>query len=208
MTDTLSMPLRAVADLSPDPKNARKHSDAQLRSLRAGIEEFGWTYPIAVDADGVVRAGNGRLSVAQAIYAEGGSIKLPSGAALPDGMIPAMDCSGWSDEQWATYALFDNKIAEDAEWDQDALAAALQELETYSIDSELSGFSRGEFDAVIAGLEEQANRAAGKAQAKSSSGTLAREFLIPPFTVLSAREGWWQERKRQWLDLEIGRAHV
>jgi len=35
------------------------------------------------------------------------------------------------------------------------------------------------------------------------------EFLIPPFSVLSAREGWWQDRKRAWLALglksEIGR---
>lgn len=209
MADTYSMPLRAVADLHPDPKNARKHSDEQLRSLRSGIEEFGWTYPIAADAAGIVRAGNGRLAIAQAIYVEGGRIKLPSGDELPDGMIPALDCSGWTDQQWAAYALFDNKIADDAEWDQQALADALRELDALDIDTELSGFSQGEFDAVIAGLDAAAKSAEGKAQAKASSGTLAREFLIPPFTVLNAREGWWQERKRQWLALgiesEVGR---
>jgi hypothetical protein len=32
---------------------------------------------------------------------------------------------------------------------------------------------------------------------------LGDEFLIPPFTVLSAREGWWQDRKRAWLALGI-----
>lgn len=32
---------------------------------------------------------------------------------------------------------------------------------------------------------------------------LGDEFLIPPFTVLNAREGWWQERKRAWLALGI-----
>ncbi len=38
---------------------------------------------------------------------------------------------------------------------------------------------------------------------------LARTFEYPPFSVLNAREGWWQDRKRQWLALgiksEIGR---
>lgn len=38
---------------------------------------------------------------------------------------------------------------------------------------------------------------------------LARSFEYPPFSVLNAREGWWQERKRQWLALgiksEVGR---
>lgn len=32
---------------------------------------------------------------------------------------------------------------------------------------------------------------------------LAVPFDYPPFTVLSARDGWWQERKRKWLALGI-----
>jgi hypothetical protein len=31
--------------------------------------------------------------------------------------------------------------------------------------------------------------------------TLADRFGIPPFSVLNAREGWWQNRKRAWIDL-------
>lgn len=40
-------------------------------------------------------------------------------------------------------------------------------------------------------------------------GELAKRFLFPPFTVLNAREGVWQDRKKAWLRLgirsEIGR---
>ena len=32
---------------------------------------------------------------------------------------------------------------------------------------------------------------------------LAQTFEYPPFSVLNAREGWWQTRKRQWLALGI-----
>lgn len=32
---------------------------------------------------------------------------------------------------------------------------------------------------------------------------LAERFLIPPFSVLDARQGYWQERKRLWLSLGI-----
>lgn len=39
--------------------------------------------------------------------------------------------------------------------------------------------------------------------------TLADRFIVPPFSVLDARQGYWQDRKRQWLSLgiqsEIGR---
>jgi len=33
--------------------------------------------------------------------------------------------------------------------------------------------------------------------------TLADRFLIPPFSVLDARQGYWQDRKRAWLALGI-----
>lgn len=46
----------------------------------------------------------------------------------------------------------------------------------------------------------------------NDSGPMARTFAYPPFSVMSARDGWWQERKRQWLALgiqsELGRGVV
>src|SRR3990167_3099123 len=42
------------------------------------------------------------------------------------------------------------------------------------------------------------------------NGELAKTFLLPPFSVFNAREGWWQDRKRAWVSLgiksELGRA--
>jgi DNA modification methylase len=50
----------------------------------------------------------------------------------------------------------------------------------------------------------------GKPIAPPSRGPLADRFLMPPFSVLNAREGDWQERKRAWIALgiesEVGRA--
>ena len=49
----------------------------------------------------------------------------------------------------------------------------------------------------------------GERTAPPASSILAKRFIVPPFTVLNARDGDWQERKRQWLALgiksEIGR---
>jgi DNA modification methylase len=33
--------------------------------------------------------------------------------------------------------------------------------------------------------------------------TLAERFIVPPFSVLDARQGYWQERKRAWIGLGI-----
>lgn len=49
----------------------------------------------------------------------------------------------------------------------------------------------------------------GEPVANGHKSVLAQTFAYPPFSVLNAREGWWQERKRQWLALgiksEVGR---
>ncbi len=43
----------------------------------------------------------------------------------------------------------------------------------------------------------------GEETHKAHGSVLGDKFLLPPFTVLNAREGWWQERKAAWLALGI-----
>lgn len=49
----------------------------------------------------------------------------------------------------------------------------------------------------------------GEAIKPKASGVLARKFTVPPFSVLNARDGAWQDRKRAWISLgiksEVGR---
>ncbi|MGY9047975.1 MAG: hypothetical protein ACKVKF_13170, partial [Rhodobacterales bacterium] len=67
----------------------------------------------------------------------------------------------------------------------------------------LAGFEFG--DAGALGGEGQDGNVGGNdaPSAASSSGSLAVRFGIPPFSILDARKGWWQDRKRAWLDLGI-----
>ena len=43
----------------------------------------------------------------------------------------------------------------------------------------------------------------GEPQKARHGSTLAIEWDYPPFSVWSARDGWWQDRKREWLALGI-----
>lgn len=49
----------------------------------------------------------------------------------------------------------------------------------------------------------------GESAAPKPSGPVAERFIFPPFTILDAKSGDWQERKRAWLAMgiksEIGR---
>lgn len=202
--------LRKIDELTPDPRNARTHSPAQVAQIVASIERFGWTNPVL--ADDLIRAGHGRQMAARAIYEDGGTIYLApgkerGGKAIPAGTVPVIDCTGWTEEERKAYALADNQLALQAGWDTEILMAQLDELQAADFDIAEIGFDTAAIDALgMAELETGEDAATGK---KQGGGSLAGEFLIPPFTVLNAREGWWMDRKRGWLSLgiksEVGR---
>lgn len=195
----MKLELRSIDDIKPDPRNARQHSEEQVDKLARMIGEFGWTNPILVDD--AIRAGHGRLMAAQLIYSRGDRIRFPNGEEIPDRMVPCLDCTGWTDTQRRAYMLADNQLTIESSWDEAILRAELIELSTIpDFDLDLTGFETPDIEAILKGAEP------GR-QAKV--GNLADEFLVAPFSVLNAREGWWQERKRAWLGLgiqsEVGR---
>lgn len=203
--------LRKIDELTPDPRNARTHSEAQVAQIVASIERFGWTNPVL--ADDLIRAGHGRQMAARAIYAEGGTIYLApgkerGGTAIPKGTVPVIDCTGWTEDERKAYALADNQLALQAGWDTEILMAQLDELSAAEFDIAEIGFDMEAIDALGIGEIGTATEAA-PAGKKQGGGSLANEFMIPPFTVLNAREGWWMDRKRAWLALgiksEVGR---
>lgn len=169
---------RLVKDLEPYARNPRTHSDAQVEQIAASIREFGWTNPILTDGNRVI-AGHGRLKAA---------VRL----GLAD--VPCIELGGLSEDQKRAYVIADNQLALTAGWDPGLLAAELGELDGAGFDTALTGFSGGQL-ADLLGLSSSAPEA--------PSQTLAERFLIPPFSVFNAREGWWQDRKRAWIALGI-----
>lgn len=61
-TETVS-----IDSLVFDPANVRKHPEKNLATIKASLLRFGQQKPIVVDANGVVRAGNGTLAAAKAL---------------------------------------------------------------------------------------------------------------------------------------------
>jgi ParB-like nuclease family protein len=171
---------RAVADLVPYARNARTHSDAQVAQIAASIREWGWTTPVLIDEDGGIIAGHGRVLAARLLM-------------ITD--VPVMVARGWTDAQRRAYVLADNRLALSAGWDEQMLSVELGDLRLGGFELGLIGFDGNELDALLGGAS-----AGGGA---SGAGNLAEAFGVPPFSVLNAREGWWQDRKRAWLALGI-----
>lgn len=134
--------------LVPYARNARTHSDAQVAQIAASIVEFGFTNAILVGSDGTIIAGHGRLMAAR---------------RLELAEVPVVVLGHLSDAQRRALVIADNKIAENAGWDEDLLKAELAALRLEAFDLELLGFSDDDLNALLAdaGLEESAPPALG-----------------------------------------------
>ena len=148
----LDVRLVPLADLKPNPMNARTHPRGQIEQIKAAIIEFGFTTPIIADLDdgGIIAAGHGRRIALTELIAAGETIRLPSGRELPAGMVPVLDCSGWSEDQRRAYTLADNKLAELSGWDEELLKIELTFLDSQSMNLSLTGFNDAEIAKLLA----------------------------------------------------------
>ena len=125
----------SIDSLSFDPANVRKHGERNLATIKASLLRFGQQKPIVVDANGVVRAGNGTLAAAKAL----GWKEI------------AVVRSALAGSEATAYAIADNRTAELAEWDDDALKQTLAALQIEDEDLAVAtGFDAKEIDALLA----------------------------------------------------------
>ena len=132
--------LRPAAELRAHPGNARVHGAAQIEQIKASILAFGFTNPLLVDEDSVLIAGHGRLEAA---------------VALGIAKVPTIVLRHLSAAQKAALRLADNRIAENATWDQALLRDALAAVQAApDLDLAALGFSAAELDDILAAAGE------------------------------------------------------
>ncbi|GAQ30228.1 hypothetical protein SAMD00023378_3911 [Ralstonia sp. NT80] len=188
-SDQLAVVYRRAADLVRYEKNARTHSATQIEQIKASLRQFGWTNP-ALTAGNELLAGHGRLQAATQMWEAGEAIR---NCPTP-GEVPTVDLSHLSADERRAYIIADNKLAENAGWDVDLLASELVDLQDAGFDLHVIGFD----DTELGELLNPAGTGSG-----AGCGSLADQFMVPPFSTLNARDADWQERKAAWLALGI-----
>ena len=181
----LTIAYKKIKELIPYCNNSRTHSDEQVLQIASSIKEFGFTNPVLIDDQGGIIAGHGRIMAAQ-------KLKMDE--------VPTITLSDLSEAQKKAYIIADNKLALNSGWDDELLKIELEQLKELDFDLSLTGFDDIELGELFADDEDLAGGLDGDTAEPRS---LADRFLIPPFTVLNAREGWWQNRKRAWLAIGI-----
>ncbi len=111
--------------LLPYSRNARTHSAEQIAQIAASIVEFGFSNPILAGSDGVIVAGHGRWAAAQKLGLEA---------------VPVVVLDHLSPTQRRALVIADNRIAENAGWDDAMLRVELDALRDDDFDLSLTGF--------------------------------------------------------------------
>jgi DNA modification methylase len=126
----------SIADLKLDPKNPRVHSERQINQLAKSIKSFGFLWPVMIDGTRRVLAGHGRIEAAKHLGLQ---------------EVPTISIHHLSESQRRAFVIADNRLAEQASWDEKLLAEQFRELCEVELDFDLeaTGFEVGEIDVLI-----------------------------------------------------------
>jgi DNA modification methylase len=107
---------------------------------------------------------------------------------------------GWSEDEKRAYRIADNQHARNSTWNEGFLRSEMVDLKAHGFDLKYTAFDGVKVGDFLrgAGLGQ-----AGQQRQGGTGVTLAERFGVPPFTILDARQGYWQDRKRAWLALGI-----
>lgn len=193
-----------IDQIQPNPENPRSITEEKFSLLIRSLREFPEMLrarPIVVDEDLIALGGNMRLRAAK----EAGFKE-----------IPVIQLLGLSPEQKREFIVKDN--ASFGSWDWEALANSWSDsdLKSWGLDVPVwnqdpialdfdraggSGGSEGSSDGVSPGNDPRDQEIPRK--------SLSERYIVPPFSVLDTRQGYWKERAQSWKDLgirsEIGR---
>jgi DNA modification methylase len=141
----LSVIYQLTNELKVNPSNPRIHSDKQVRQIAQSIRAFGFNVPLLVDRNLRVVGGHGRLEAAKLL-------------GLRE--VATINLEHLSESQAKAFAIADNRLNENSEWNEALLAQQLKSLAEVELDFSLdvTGFEIGEIDAYIEGLSGNSDK--------------------------------------------------
>ena len=183
-----------LSELTPDHSNANRGTERGRYALEASLRKYGAGRSILIDKHGRIIAGNKTAETAADVGIDDVIVVQTDGRQVVAVQRTDLDLDS-NEARELAYA--DNRVGQlDLDFDPAQILADL------NAGVNLDQFWRqDELDALIATIGAP-DEAAGTTQ-EQARATLAERFLIPPFSVLDARQGYWQARKSAWIALGI-----
>src|SRR5580700_1421009 len=176
-----------LSSLSLDERNANRGSARGRKMLQDSLRNLGAGRSVLVDREGRVIAGNKTVETARKLGLKEIAVIETDGDTLV--AVRRGDLDLTTDKRAVELAVADNRVAEiDLDWNVEVLAALDIDLGQFWDEEELA---------------ELMSDDGGPASPEEARRTLVERFGVPPFSVLDARQGYWQDRKRAWIALGI-----
>jgi hypothetical protein len=141
----LQIEYRSVTDIVLDPRNPRQHSQLQIDQIAGSIQEFGFYAPVVTDHAGQIVIGHARVLAAKKLGMQ---------------RIPVVEIRHLSKGQLKALRIADNRLGQNAHWDERLLGENFLELKELDVDFDLSitGFTLPEIDLSLLKLHESQKR--------------------------------------------------
>lgn len=143
---------RLIDSLTPYEDNPRTHTQEQIDKLAVLMKKYGFhdSHAIAIDEDGIVIWGHGRIEAARK-------------AGLED--VPVEVLPGLSESDKSALRIADNGIAEQSKWDLSLLAKEMEELEKDGYNLEFLALDESLLDELAGVFDSEKSGEAGDADA-------------------------------------------
>jgi len=130
----INIVVKSMNEIKENPKNARIHSQKQIHKIMKSFENYGFNSPILIDSDSMIIAGHGRLEAAKKLGMQS---------------IPTICLKHLTPEKVKAYAIADNKLGLESEWDMGLLKLGFEEVLDLGFNIEDTGFDIPEFDMIV-----------------------------------------------------------
>ena len=169
--------VRRIKDLIPYVANPRQITEKQAKDLKKSLDKFGLADPLVINTDNTIIGGHQRKKILETLMGVAPDFEVD--VRVPDRELTI-------DESRELNVRLNKNVAG---WDFDVLANnfELEDLKEWGFedsDLDLDLWDKGESE-------------------PNARLTLAERFIVPPFSVLDARQGYWQERKRAWINMGV-----
>lgn len=124
-----------IADLTADPKNARRHSEAQIAQIVQSIERFGYVAPVIIKPSGQIIGGHATVQALKRLERDNVDVRI---------------VHGLTEAGYRALGIALNKIPENSRWDDAVLRDVLAEIDGGDEDVTGLGFSANELTKLLA----------------------------------------------------------
>lgn len=169
-----------IADLKPAPYNPRNKTEHVLTAVRQSLREHDWLQPIVVNMHQCERCGDRRNIIV------GGHRRIEAAQAEGKETAPAVFVNLHIEDE----KRVNLRLNAQEPFNRKSLSELITEL--HNADAAKAATLGFNPDEIVHLLFEH-RYAGGKL-----TGILQEKFLIPPFSVFDAKQGYWQNRKKQW----------